>query len=763
MGLISAKSDFTLGQLLSPYSLSVDLKTILDYKLTGKTSGVSNWDRIQRRYSDDELSDNITKYNTLSYDSILIKAGTSIELYHLHTKRDSSILVPREAVQTTSFRPFIASEMVKLLRDPTYSKIIDGYNKEQLSLMNNEVTVYLWSRSLTPPGDNSQQGGWINISSFIELQSVNNTFGSGSFFLSVSPVMCSFDKDKGWIPTSISGYNTGNVGEDMISETSIIKNSDDVFERSNIYLNSIVQENDLVFIKFERIAKDVEDSNIVGGIVNEASIANKVWDMIGLVDTCQISTKNNDISISIRGRDLMKSWIEDGSYFFPSQLAQNIFSDSNSILTKRNLMEGISNALVGYAVSFKSIELMLKFIYNKFSNIGLVPDSVFSGYGERAIKSKYQLRSTQSIRVGNQGEIIDQLNKEFLDQDRSGIWQIIELVFDPSVNSRILADAGITHDQGSILNTANKLCQSPFVELYGDTYGDKFYFIIRKPPTDTLGYRGMVYDQIVSENILSDNSLKIDDGKLKQKLRDRIERERSPSNANNRDNPFSELVITVSDSEVLSDDLGYHPEAYSWYRLVPKGYGLLTDLLEFRMAPAVPFDEYAKVWGNKPLMVESNYLPSDFVLDSKYKNNLNYLEGQIFYDLQYIIQSNQYLPFTRTGRIVLTGNRLIKKGLFIYYSPTKEVFHVDSVNHTRSVVGNVSDRKTILTVSRGMRESFIKGKMVEFPSGEKMVSYFDIINTTIDNNASINETEFLKNWRVDVDIFNFFLQRRQWE
>ncbi len=53
--------------------------------------------------------------------------------------------------------------------------------------------------------------------------------------------------------------------------------------------------------------------------------------------------------------------------------------------------------------------------------------------------------------------------------------------------------------------------------------------------------------------------------------------------------------------------------------------------------------------------------------------------------------------------------------------------------------------------------------MVDFPNGKKLVSYFNIVNTEIGNNkASIENTDFLKNWRVNKDVFNFFIQGRQW-
>ena len=72
-------------------------------------------------------------------------------------------------------------------------------------------------------------------------------------------------------------------------------------------------------------------------------------------------------------------------------------------------------------------------------------------------------------------------------------------------------------------------------------------------------------------------------------------------------------------------------------------------------------------------------------------------------------------------------------GMMVYYKPTDEIFYVEGV---RNVI-TVNDRQTILTVRRGMREKYIKGKMELVNGKYKKVSYFDVVKTSILNNASL--------------------------
>lgn len=745
MKYICPNKDQTLSDLLADYSMVINVQAFLDTK--DLITGQSNWDKIKRKYSPKELADNEPEYPG---DGMLVKAGTVLEMRVSYFRRNIMKLSQPDTFRSTEFKPFIASAMAELLKNPTYTKIVDSSTGEQISLVNNDITVYIWCRGMSNPNSSAQEGTWLNVSAFIQNISTRKD-DVGVFSFSLSPVVCEWSEFFGWqLSGDVTGYDSGSVRDDVLS-TSML--------RDKFLFNTVLQANDLVYIRFEKLEMDQElDSRLreVNGRLSATDIPGRAYDMIGLIDFVSTSAEPGGVNISVQGRDLMKLLIEDGSYFFPEQFAQNIFTDENSILTKRNRVELEIQSLTGASYTFKPIQTILKFIFNKFSNIGIVSGSAFNGYGSRAIKDKYELK-TSELKSTSLDLVIDQINERFLREKRQGVWQICEFVFDPQVANRVLADNSISQDNGSIINSIKQICQEPFVEFTGDTYMDKFYFFIRKQPFDTKGYRGLVYGDHISEE---ENGAIGGDRQI-DNIKKKIQIERSGLTIG-RTSELSDLVIDIDDSDVLAEpDLGYHDEAYSWYRIIPRGLGIADEMSSFLLAPVVPFDEYAEVWGNRTYTMEYQYAPTEYLQDSEVEPESKFAETQTFYDLQFLIQSHQYLPFTRRGTIVLTGNRTIKRGLFVYYKPTKEVFYVDSVIHSRSMDFG-QDRSTTIQVSRGMREPYIKGKLVQFPSGPKTVSYFDIINTEVANDASINNKDFLKNWKVDKDVFNFFLQRRQW-
>lgn len=735
MSWISTYTDISLSNLLSRYVLGIDVKQFLDTKdpITKQT----NWDRIKRKYNEDEMTENEGKYPS---GGILIKAGTQLDLRVAFIKRD----IPKKTIQdfyrNTAFKPFLSAQLARLFKDPTYQRLVIGEDSGEalVRTIDNSISVKIWCRALARPGSRDG-GGWIDVSPFVNLVQTSVSKNSGTFNLQLAPVKGQWDSSLGWSMDGVLGYDKGNTEEDILAVSHVDVDDPKTkkhFRQINLF-NTIIQENDLVYIKFERLTSGNDE---------------QIYDMIGLVDNVIINTGSSNVDTVVLGRDLMKVFIEDGSYFFVTQFAQNIFTDDQSILSKRNRaeLEAVSFSAIGY--TFKPIDMILKFIFNKFSNIGWVSEEALRGYGSRALKKKYNLRDTALTRTKSE-QVIDQLNKLFSEEDRKGVWRIIDLIFDPQIAKRALADNSIYRDAGSMINSIRKICQEPFVEFYGDTYGDRYSLIVRKPPFDSRGYRGLVFADYLEEKVEVTVLLEGDNFPS--------DRYQYSASDQKRESLISDLVIDIDEIDVITDQLSYHSEAYSWYRVIPRGLGVMDEEAEFLLAPAVPFDEYAKVFGNKSFEIEYNYAPSEFLQDSELKSEAKYAESQTFYDLQYLINSHQYLPFTRTGRIVINGDRRIKRGMFIYYTPTDEIFYVDSVTQSQILNNNVNERTTTLQVSRGMIKDYIKGKFIKFPSGEKKVSYFDIINTDIDSNASINNTEFLKNWKVDRDVFDFFVQRRQ--
>lgn len=779
--------DKPLTTLMSYHDIRVDTKTILDTKSPSKSPSnslnntinlITNWDKIKQRYSAQELIENEPLYPT---GAVLVKAGTELFIFNAYIGkspiRNIAAQLKADLSKLTSFKPFMSRKLVELLKDPNYTRISQSLNGlADSTLDNNGVTVYIWCRALSKPGDTGQAGDWINVSDFVQSISTQVTGQVGAFNFLLPSIPAEWFAANGWtFDSSVYGQST---------QTSIVKQDPKTLntKRETFLFNTILQENDLVYIKMEHL---VLDNKVKRG--DDLTVAGGVWDMIGLIDNVSVQTTPSASSVSVQGRDMTKLLIEDGSIFMPEQFGQIIFTDAETKLAKRNRFELQLQYLASSSYTFKTVETILQFIFNKFSNIGIVPSSVFNGYGTDATKSKFQLKTSELTKLGTGNNTVELLNDEFLKEERQGCWRICNFIFDPAGSKRVLADNNISQDSGSIINSIRKFCQEPFVEFYGDTYKDQYYWVIRKQPFDREGYTGLVYSNYVVDEPPIVSATTVDDGvggigfvkkiikarlngplptksvgglteKVKNKIAGRV--------LNTRLSTLSDLVIDIDDNDVLSEPqfMYQNDEAYSWYRIIPRGLGILPDAAMLILAPVMTFDEYAEVWGNKTFSIEYNYCPVEVISDDEDEQRKSYWETQTFYDLQFLIQSHQYLPFTRKGTIILTGNRTIKRGTFVYYKPTKEVFYVDSVSHNRTF-GNASGqnvRMTILQVSRGMREAFVKGKWILFGNKFKLVSYFDIIYTRITNDASISDNGFLKNWKVDSDVFNFFIQRRQW-
>lgn len=745
------------GQLVE----NLTSEQLLQY--TGDTS-ITNKDRVFRKYTPEEIRENQQRFDQGNFDQVLLKIGTQLLLPNENLDRETLFKADRNIVVATSEKSFIANQLETLLRDPLYTQTSRLINSQGvLKNINTDISVFMWVRSLSNINNGELTGGWINISAFVSNLNTIVTQDGGQFQIELSPLICKPDPENGWIvdPDKIRKYNTGSLRDDYLSFGHIHSNDLNSVNRSQYFFHTAVQENDLVYIRFERLARDREEEiGDQGTNLNSNLIPGNTYDMIGLVDTSRLnmSGENTNVSIQISGRDLSKVLIVDGSYFFPLAFAQQIFSTAGEReanegrIARRSKFDGRLVTLNAYLE--RSISFSLQFIINQLSNTGLIPNTVFQAYERNLLSRRFRLTREGQQRL--EDDSITQTTDGFVEELQDGVWQIIKLVIDPSVAERRIVDSSIAEEQGPILNSIKKLCQEPFVEFRTDTYGDQFYFIVRKPPFDRLGLTGLVYDNIVTEN----NAVEINPFVEEKFLAEGVEVE-VPVQFDQR---LSDLVLDIEEEDVINESLDYDTEVYSWYQLTPQGlFWGSGEQMALAFIPAIPFDEYAEVWGSRPYKIVSNYVPFRAWDDVNSREQQNFLERQAFSDLQYMIQSNQYLPFTRMGTIVITGSRLFKTGLFVRYKPTNEIFYVESVNHTRNISTGTNDRATILTVRRGMVEQYIRGVDVVIGTEVKKVSYFNVINTELDNNVSLNNLDFLKNWKVDRDIFNFFLTRSQWK
>ena len=773
----------TIGLFLTNGSGSVPLidnmtsKELLEFE--GDT-GIPNTFRVFRRLTPAERRINRNRFDSEDFSSIQLKIGTNLLVPNINLNREALFQADNVAIVATNYKAFLSAELARLLRDPGYRQEKDLGSLGNLTSVNTDVTVFMWLRSLSPEGDQSE-GSWVNISAFIQNLDTSVGVNGGTFSITLPPVVCIPD-DNGWSIDEdlIKNLNTGNIRDDYISVNSV-QSADG--NRSKFLFHTAVQENDIVFIRFERLALDAESNLLTaarnranqGGIsLSGSDVPGNTYDMIGLVDSNPISTTaaNGDVTITIQGRDLAKVLIDDGTYFFPLQFAQGIFANNTDALNPSagadKLFRRVLVDEVIAASSFveRSVSFSLKYIINQLSNTGLVPEGVFRPYGKRRSK-RFRLKGARTLEADAQQE------DEFEEKNQDGVYQIMKLIIDPSVSNRRIADMSLATAQGSILNSIRKVCQEPWVEFRTDTYGDQFYMIARKPPFDKVSLLGMVYDDVETD---------ISVGTTKGDVNKSTPFPPGPDNIStiilDADvvitgttrldglGKLSDLVLDINESDIINDSLDYHIEVYTWYMLESRGslLGLAGDT-NLAYYPAVSFPEYVNIWGSKLYRKVSNYIPFRPFGDKNQESRINLREAQGFSDLQFMVQSTQYLPFTREGTIVINGDRRFKRGLYCRLLSTNEIFYITGVRNIRSISTGSNDRVTVLEVERGMVEPYIKGSNEIINGVTQKVSYFNIINTDlgVETPTLVTSKDFLKNWRVNVPVFNFFLKRQQWK
>lgn len=427
---------------------------------------------------------------------------------------------------------------------------------------------------------------------------------------------------------------------------------------------------------------------------------------------------------------------------------------------------------------FLSDELTGRVKRNKM-NQEIVTISLISDTKTKNKKDKYVTISAEQNEKDAETDISDEVDDSATEEEvtvvdteyqeglAAGIWQIVKLVMDTDVANIRLRDAATSIQQGSLQTFFNKVCQKPFVEFSGDTFGDQYYFLVRKPPFDKEGMMKTMVAQGLFENYSDTDITGVKYDKKKKKVWERFsvttETESGTRVKNEENSPY-----VIHENELISSNLSFNTQGiYSWYQFFPiYEMGAQSDLQY--IIPAVLFPEYAAIWGSRDLQIRSQY--RNFINPSVYddkKNGKNSEQGDAevrhsIKDLKYIIESNAYAPFVRNGTIQIIGNRRIKRGTFIKVKWNSmlsgEIFYVESVSHNYAVSENSVSRTTTLTLSHGMIESFM--------FNNDNMNYFNLINfgdyEKVKDRLDMDKwTQTISSWKVNIDVFLFFLRKLQ--
>jgi hypothetical protein len=690
-------------------------------------TGISNLDRIYSKYTEQEQTDNPKTVNIE-----LLKVNTELIIpKSVLNKEVLSFTGKNQFLKQGTFNAFYGQSLLQLLKDPLYkpsSKFRYDINNT-LTTIHPFASVWIYVGSLN---------SILNVTPYLMNLSTSVTKQGGSFKFNLPPVVNIEDDDL--YKFNDEFYSNNNISK---KNTTTILNNNEVGtlgDNNEFYFHRVIQANDIVFIKFEKL--DIErEERLEDFVLNKSVLAKQFYDMIGLVDENVRSTSfgNNDVTINITGRDFMKLLIDDGSYFFPLLFIENSeetflnVQDDNKLL-KRTFSTGNYDFL--YAYSFRGITSTMQFIINQLANLGVVDQNIdlFSSYGERR---------TTVYRLENEGD------QELSTELHEGVWQIVKLLADENVADRRVADPSISQPNGSLINQFNKLAQEPYVEFFGDTYGDFYNLIVRQPPYTKSQILSVINGTVTDENIIKaqNEGLVISSDVLEKNTID--------------------LMLSINPDDVISETLQWENEQiYSWYELRPQGAFIgQQSSISLAYIPIVYFPQYANKWGCRRLSTVTNYISYEAFTGEDSEINRDLFKEAIINDYKYLLDSHVYLPFTRKGTITINGDRRIKRGTWIRNVGTGEIFYVDAVLNDFSISRSSIDRTTTLTVSRGMVEEYTHGN----------ITYFDIVDTetirnilieqltTGDKKQSKPKVSVKSNFGVNQEIFDFFYQRQQFQ
>lgn len=540
----------------------------------------------------------------------------------------------------------------------------------------------------------------------------------------------------------------------------------------------LVSENDIVWIRFEDLKLDFEDQKKVqssgidylsivrenpDGTIPFNAVAGRIYDFIGLVSSVSQGRdfEQGDGSVQISGGSIQKMFLEDEATFLPIAAVSGktggnlVFGGQNSDSYKRMFISGEYAFL--FAHSYRNIENTMKFYLNILANTGFVPDlneELFSSYNKEG-----EDRRTHLYNIDYPGNFLDVSTRL-----AKGIYQIVKLSIDPAIAKRYLLDSTVANPSGNLMTLFQKVCAWPLVEILMDTYGDMFVIVCRVPPFAQKQILEYVWAGVRPEDSAPEET-QLTESDIKGKLYDIL----LPTTGGKEGEDFeggqikaaratgeqSEYIITVKSNDVSIENLQWETNFYTWYQIEMSGSwlgGNDTSIMSY--IPILYLSEYVERWGSRKMEIVSPYS----VAPSKVGNN--YDRSQAVADLLYAVETTAYLPFTRRGTIVLNrGDRRIKKGMWIRYNPTDELFYVDSVSQSLSVDEGSISRTTTINVSRGMRRTYIDYptynyfNIVDLPSLKKMMDEF-AENPSLDVKATL---------KVNKEVFDFFVKRSQFD
>ena len=654
----------------------------------------------------------------------------------------------------TDFATFFQYGMDELIRDERYTPIAEDFvhnvglgqktgTRLSYTKVKNEYNVLLWSRSF---GGEGEEGRIMNITPFISSINCEETDTGGNFSLNLSSPPYVWTEANGFQLDSENIHIINHNGSFSFYSKEAINNPKHSASNAQFpvpLFQLVPSNNDIVFIQFEPLKSEYEKSDNGSTLrrkldnVNDSKVAAQslwispddmkgaTWDMIGLIDQVSgmASPAESSIITNISGRDLTKLIIEDSNYFFAvdTTLGRNGFQGQRNALNGISAMRNVKGeAEFLEAYTDRTIAYTLGFIFNQMTNISVLDgDGPFAAYGtdinergvfrktvEEDVSEERLLELIQTYKLTKEEAQNTQLSSSTDTKLAPGIWKAARLVIDPELADRHIIDSSIATAQGSIQSFIGKVCQQPFAQFFGQTWGDKFYFIARKPPTTLSAWYSY------------------------------------------RD---AGLVVDVDARQVAEYEFGFaESDGTNWYYIEQK-HGIMTsggtnDQIAFM--PSGFIERQAKRYGVKVNHVVSNYVGIRFFGEDSTPEELESFRKQAAEDMQYVLESQAGIPYTRKGTFILLANRRIRSGMFIRFNLTGEIGYVTSTSNVANDRNGNTNRATIVNVERMMVEDHIE-------------KYFDIARLKTSSTKTDKGTEYQYTVEQNEDNIAFFEKKLQ--
>ncbi len=684
---ISSISGLVNDKMFKGYGLTVgEFLSIVD------ATGITNLERIYNRYNSSDfngqndylqevstdiqtlksLNPSAAKSFTPKYD--LLKIGTEMVL------TDSTIHM-NMAVQSGSHKrnynasPFIHSALKDLLADSEHSDISTSGVDFGLIDMNPKATVWLWSKSLDRGGHIS--GGLLDLTPFLSSVSTSKNKNGSSFSISLSYVM----------------GEVGVSGSRLYDSSMNYVDNSGKRRRNSSYFHNVISRNDIVFIRLSRMKNERVMVDNLGDNISESDLVGNVYDMIGRVDNVHDmnSGPSGSVSVNINGSDLAEFLKSDGSSIYQTRYVSG-GSTSEEIELGSGIFRMFGKHTSEFQLQDNPIEDQLLFIIDYMTRTTIC-SNIFA-QNPNARKRKLDIGSGSGS----------------INMDVSGVWQIFNIGVDESVKNYTSFNNRLGNDYSDLWTQMQSVCREPMVEVFTDTYHDRFFIIARRP----------IFDRVSVNDAI-----------------------------NSGDTPV------IREFEIISDSLDYDKTVYSWYKMDAR---YLTEAFAEDMKwiiPAKYFQEYADIFGDKPLMAQNPYLTVDMSMQTNSSSKILGRDMMMagLEDFRYVIETNSYLPFTRTGQITISGRRDIKRGIWVICESYDEIMYVDGVSHNQ-IHKNGSKWTTALMVTRSMKIKDID-------------RYFSLVDMPIGSVSNNNDfmsfvTDTMRNWNVNKENFEYFVKRKRY-